>query len=51
VLTDLPGVVGEPGGARVLVRRLQGLQVGLERRLCVDDDVLAARKLDDQVGA
>ena len=37
--------------ARVLVLGLERVEVGGQRRLRVDDDVLAARQLDDEVGA
>ena len=47
---DLPGVVLELCRPRRLVGRLQGLEIGLERRLGVDDDVLPVGKPDDHVG-
>jgi hypothetical protein len=43
-------MVGEAGAAHVLVLRLERVEVRLERRLRVDDDLLASRELDEQVG-
>ena len=50
MLADLTRVIAEARGARLLVRSLDGLEVGLKRSLGVDDDVLPAGKLDDEVG-
>ena len=50
MVTDLPGMVGEMGAAAVLVLLLEGFEVGHQRRLGVDHDVLLVGELDDQVG-
>jgi hypothetical protein len=46
----LAGVILQQGTARVVVGGLGGREVGLERRLGVHHDVLAARQADQQVG-
>ena len=50
VLADLARVVGEPQLPLRLVGRLERVEVGDERRLRIDDDVLTARNADDEVG-
>ena len=50
VRAHLPRVLGEQRLTRRLVGRLERLEIGVERRLRVDDDVLAARQADDDVG-
>ena len=50
VRAHLPRVIGEQRLARRFVRRLERAQVRVERRLRVDDDVLAAGQADDDVG-
>ena len=47
---DVPGVRREPLGADALVGGLRGVEEPEEGDLGVDDDVLAARELDDHVG-
>ena len=46
----LPRMVGEQRLPRRFVRRLERAQIRVERHLRVDDDVLAARQPDDDVG-
>ena len=46
----LPRVIGEQRLPRGFVGRLERLEVRVERRLGVDDDVLAAGQVDDDVG-
>ena len=43
-------VLFEPFLARILGRRFERFEVGLQRHLGVDDDVLAAGQLHPQVG-
>ena len=50
VCPDLPRVLAEERLAARLVRRLERPEVRIERRLRVDDDVLAAGQPDDHVG-
>ena len=47
----LPGVIDEQRLPRRLVGSVERLQIRVERRLGVDDDVLAAGEPDDDVGA
>ena len=47
---NLLRVVGEQRLSRRLVWRLERFQIGVERRLGVDDDVLAAGQADDHIG-
>ena len=51
VLAQQPRVISKVALALGLVTRLVGVENALQRRLGVDDDLLAARQLDDQVGA
>ena len=51
VLAQVPGVRPHPSLDDVGVARLGGLEVGGERDLGVDHDVLAAGQPDDQVGS
>ncbi len=46
----LGGVLGEPGGAHLFVRRVGGLAVGVVGGLGVDDDLLAAGQADNEIG-
>ena len=50
VRADLPRVFAEERLAAGFVWRLERLQIRIERRLRVDDDVLAAGQPDDDVG-
>ena len=49
MLAQLAGVRGEPLAVHVGVAALHGLQVGRERHLGVDDDLLAAGQVHDHV--
>ena len=51
MLANLASVVGETAIALRLVRRLEGVEIGRQRRFRVDDDVLAARNADDEIGS
>ncbi len=51
VLANLPRMIGEPSVAHDLVGGLERVQVGGQRRLRVDDDVLAAGDPHDEIGA
>ena len=51
MVADETRVARKVAAARVVVLGLGGVEVGLERRLGVDDDALAARELHDQVGS
>ena len=50
VQPHLFGVVREQRLSRRLVRRIERPEIRIERRLRIDDDALAAGKLDDDVG-
>ena len=50
MVAHLTRVIGEIAVADVFVLRLAGVQVGGERGLGIDDDLLAARDPDDEVG-
>ena len=50
MLAQQPGVVAQVALALVLVAGLVGVEYALKRRLGVDDDVLAAGHVDDQIG-
>src|SRR5262249_40895120 len=50
MVANLAGVILEPLPSDLVVRRLVSLEVRRERDLRVDDDLLPARKPDDEVG-
>ena len=50
MVADLLGMAPQAGGSAVFIGHLQGFQISLERRLGIDDDILASRQPDDHVG-
>jgi hypothetical protein len=50
VVAHLPGVIAKPGGALDVVLGFDGVEVGGQRRLGVDDHTLATGQPHHQVG-
>ena len=47
---DLLRVSGEMSGALVVIFSLEGVEIGRHRRLRIDDNLLSAREIDDEIG-